>query len=118
MSTKDFGLRAEQQSSKVVLVLKRLLLAGLPLLFTVASCGSGDGDDSTPTKGYSLDELPKELEPFIRDIEFIDNTRGKDGYRCLVMWLYFEMHKLDSDELKDRLSAYCATLRLKQLLEP
>ncbi len=110
----------------MTLMRKGLLLACLPLLFTVASCGGNDevaairNDDVAATKGYSY-EIPKELEPFIEDIEFIDYPRRDGQAQCLVMWLYFKINKLNSDYWKDRLKLYCEYGkfgRLDQLLRP
>lgn len=119
----------------MTLMRKGLLLACLPLLFTVASCGGNDdvaatrnddvaaprNDDVAATKGYSYD-IPKELEPFIEDIEFIDKPRRDGQAQCLVMWLYFEINKLNSDYWKNRLNVYCEygqkIGRLDQLLRP
>lgn len=113
----------------MTLMRKGLLLACLPLLFTVASCGGNDdvaatrNDDVAATKGYSYPyEIPKELEPFIEDIEFIDKPRRDGQAQCLVMWLYFEINKLNSDYWKNRLNVYCEygqkIGRLDQLLRP
>ena len=111
----------------MTLMRKGLLLACLPLLFTVASCGGNDevaairNDDVAATKGYSY-EIPKELEPFIEDIEFIDKPRRDGQAQCLVMWLYFEINKLNSDYWKNRLNMYCEygqqRGRLDQMLRP
>ena len=106
---------------------KGLRLACVPLLFTVASCGGNDdvaatrNDDVAATKGYSY-EIPKELEPFIEDIEFIDKPRRDGQAQCLVMWLYFEINNLNSDYWKNRLNMYCEygqqRGRLDQMLGP